>query len=86
MNDDVPAPKVAWWARLLAIVFLAAAGVAAYGTVQEFIRHGSQEALPVVDLVLITYLSVLFGYVALTGRPPNRLFPIASLKLPFIRK
>ena len=75
--------KVAWWARLLAIFFVLVAAGASCFTIFKLIRDGWPEGVQLFDLVLIAYISTLFGYVAATGRPLVKWFPIAALRLPF---
>jgi hypothetical protein len=86
MYIDVSARKVAWWVRLLAIFFVFCAAAAAYFTVSDLIRNGAQDEIQVVDIVLIAFISALFGNVAITGRPPVKWFRIAATKLSFVRK
>lgn len=77
--------KVAWWVRLLAVVLFSLQLFIAYHFATVLISQQTTlsslftDSLP--DTLIILFLNVLFAFVALTGRSPNRFFPVASLDL-----
>ena len=77
--------KIAWWVRLLAVMLLSMQLFMAYHFATALIRQQTTlsslftDSLP--DTLIMLFLNVLFAFVALTGRSPDRLFPVASLDL-----
>ncbi|MDG9927073.1 MULTISPECIES: hypothetical protein [unclassified Pseudomonas] len=82
--------KVAWWVRLLAIALLCVqlfiAGHVAISLIDQRTLPGDLLAEP-LDALLLVFINLLFAFVALTGRSPAKLFPVANLDLrPFFRR
>ena len=78
--------NVAWWARSLALVFLVAQGIVAYGVVQAWLASGE---LPfpfpgVVTTLLFGYVTLAIGWVVVVGRAP-KFFSVGALRWPFVR-
>ncbi|MBU1284917.1 MAG: hypothetical protein KJ989_04170 [Gammaproteobacteria bacterium] len=83
--------KVVWWVRLLAVALLSQQLFMAYHFAAALISQQSTlsglftDSLP--DTLIMLFLNALFAFVALTGRSPDRLFPVASLNLrQFLRR
>lgn len=83
--------KVAGWVRLLAVVLFSLQLFMAYHVATALISQQTTlsslftNSLP--DILIMLFLNVLFAFVALTGRSPDRLFPVASLDLrQFLRR
>ncbi|WNF45091.1 hypothetical protein RHP75_11820 [Pseudomonas sp. SG20056] len=83
--------KVAGWVRLLAVVLFSLQLFMAYHVATALISQQATlsslftDSLP--DILIMLFLNVLFAFVALTGRSPDRLFPVASLDLrQFLRR
>lgn len=83
--------KVAGWVRLLAVVLFSLQLFMAYHVATALISQQTTlnslftDSLP--DILIMLFLNVLFAFVALTGRSPDRLFPVASLDLrQFLRR
>ncbi|MCR4511345.1 hypothetical protein NUV66_18725 [Pseudomonas sp. 32.2.56] len=83
--------KVAGWVRLLAVVLFSLQLFMAYHFATALISQQTTlsslftDSLP--DILIMLFLNILFAFVALTGRSPNRLFPVASLDLrQFLRR
>lgn len=75
--------RVAVWVRVLAWLFLAASGVAAWGVMRDWLTTGNvQVGLPGgLTALLMTYIAVSFAWVAITGKAP-RFFPSIVLRRP----
>lgn len=83
--------KVAGWVRLLAVVLFSLQLFMAYHVATALISQQTTfsslftDSLP--DILIMLFLNILFAFVALTGRSPDRLFPVASLDLrQFLRR
>lgn len=83
--------KVARWVRLLAVVLFSLQLFMAYHVATALISQQTTlsslftDSLP--DILIMLFLNILFAFVALTGRSPDRLFPVASLDLrQFLRR
>ncbi|WP_422909185.1 hypothetical protein ACOCLD_11050 [Pseudomonas sp. MAC6] len=83
--------KVAGWVRLLAVVLFSLQLFMAYHVATSLISQQTTlsslftDSLP--DILIMLFLNILFAFVALTGRSPDRLFPVASLDLrQFLRR
>jgi len=83
--------KVAGWVRLLAVVLFSLQLFMVYHVATALISQQTTlsslftDSLP--DILIMLFLNVLFAFVALTGRSPDRLFPVASLDLrQFLRR
>jgi amino acid permease len=83
--------KVAGWVRLLAVVLFSLQLFMAYHFATALISQQTTlsslftDSLP--DILIMLFLNILFALVALTGRSPDRLFPVASLDLrQFLRR
>ncbi len=90
MRNDMTG-KVAGWVRLLAVVLFSLQLFMAYHFATALISQQTTlsslftDNLP--DILIMLFLNVLFAFVALTGRSPDRLFPVASLDLrQFLRR
>ena len=84
MRDLISSMAVSIWARVLAWVFLAALVLAGYAVAQPWLKTGHfLVSVPsVFSIVALAYISVLFAWVAFTGKVP-RFFPIGALRWPF---
>lgn len=77
--------KVAGWVRLLAVVLFSLQLFMAYHVATALISQQTTlsslftDSLP--DTLIMLFLNALFAFVALTGRSPDRLFPVSSLDL-----
>lgn len=77
--------NIAWWVRLLAVMLLSLQLFMAYHFATALIRQQTTlsslftDSLP--DTLIMLFLNALFALVALTGRSPDRLFPVASFDL-----
>ncbi|PTS86346.1 hypothetical protein DBR00_01975 [Pseudomonas sp. HMWF032] len=77
--------KVVWWLRLLAVALLSLQLFMAYPFAATLISQQTTlsslftDSLP--DTLIMLFVNVLFAFVALTGRSPDRLFPVTSLDL-----
>ena len=83
--------KIAWWVRLLAVMLLSLQLFMAYHFAAALISQ--QNTLSglftdsLLDTLIIFFLTLLLAFVAVTGRSPDRLFPVASLDLrQFLRR
>ncbi|MCZ4322481.1 hypothetical protein ACF8PU_05230 [Pseudomonas sp. GLN_6] len=83
--------KVAGWVRLLAVALFSLQLFMAYHVATALISQQTTlsslftDSLP--DTLIMLFLNALFAFVALTGRSPDRLFPVASLDLrQFLRR
>lgn len=83
--------KVARWVRLLAVVLFSLQLFMAYHVATALISQQTTlsslftDSLP--DILIMLFLNILFAFVALTGRSPDRLFPVAGLDLrQFLRR
>lgn len=83
--------KVVWWVRLLAVALLSLQLFMAYHFAAALISQ--QTTLSglftdsLLDTLIILFLTLLFAFVAVTGRSPDRLVPVASLDLrQFLRR
>ena len=77
--------KVALWVRVLACIFLASVAMSIYFIVLDFLETSNMTFGSGFDILTFSYITFLFGWVAITGRPPNKFFPVAGLKWPFFR-
>jgi hypothetical protein len=77
--------KVVWWVRLLAIVLFSLQLFMAYhfaaSMISQQTRLSGLFTDSLLDTVIFVFLNLLFAFVAVTGRSPDRLFPSASLDL-----
>lgn len=77
--------KVAGGVRSLAVVLFSLQLFMAYHVATALISQQTTlsslftDSLP--DTLIMLFLNALFAFVALTGRSPDRLFPVASLDL-----
>ncbi|WP_347506479.1 hypothetical protein [Pseudomonas anguilliseptica] len=77
--------KVAGRVRLLAVALFSLQLFIAYHVATALIRQQTTlsslftDSLP--DTLIMLFLNALLAFVALTGRSPDRLFPVASLDL-----
>lgn len=77
--------KVAGWVRLLAVALFSLQLFMAYHVAIALISQQTTlsslftDSLP--DTLIMLFLNALLAFVALTGRSPDRLFPVASLDL-----
>ena len=83
--------KVAGWVRLLAVVLFSLQLFMAYHVATALISQqttlSSLFTDSLQDILIMLFLNILFAFVALTGRSPDRLFPVASLDLrQFLRR
>jgi len=86
LKDMQTSWRAAWWARLLALLFLFALGVCAYGFIRTWLLSGTFPAqLPgFMSVLLFGYISLVICWVGVTGRVP-KFFPIGALKWPFFK-
>lgn len=85
-RDTPQSWNVKWWARLLALLFLVAFGVAAYGVMRVWQISGNLPiSFPgVIPVLVFGYVVSAIGWVGITGKVP-RFFPIGALRWPFFR-
>jgi len=80
MNDSKRSVRIAPAIRVLAVLFLVCACAAACFVIARFLDEPTGYTLRGVGMFLLSaYLTVLFGWVAVTGHaPPTWLFPLGG--------
>jgi hypothetical protein len=86
MQESGEPTKVAFWARGLAILYMVCVAFALWFFAKQLLnssRGGSLDSFDdLLGGLLFIYINFLFFYVALTGRSPEKFFPISQFSWP----